>query len=97
MTPHPPIQFEIRVKEKDQYLRSQNLAMFRPPEFIVKKIEENRRIGVCKTCHTFVTEENQSKSEDLEVVSQINFNTVSKPPLKKQKTLDSLFVRTEKN
>ena len=27
-------QFEIRVKEKDQYLRSQNLAMFRPPDFI---------------------------------------------------------------
>ena len=27
-------QFEIRVKEKDQYLRSQNLAMFRHPEFI---------------------------------------------------------------
>ena len=34
MTPHPPSQFEIRVKEKDQYRRSQNLAMFRPPEFI---------------------------------------------------------------
>ena len=49
--------------------------------------EENKRIGVCKTCDTFVTEENQSKSEDLKAVTQINFNTVSKPPLKKQKKI----------